>query len=177
MAVSGITGGSGGRRRSLDAEVNLVPFIDLLSMCICFLLMTAVWTQLGAVQVKQANGTSAAQTKPSETVDVDVKFVSATEAHFTVKKAGKVMKQFKAVGASEAQLTASADQELKSLKEGLAAIHLKVTTVMLTPSQDAPYGLMVRLMDAFRRNEMVNIGVVPVKPVAGYSLGGTHASR
>jgi biopolymer transport protein ExbD len=33
-------------RKPLDAELNLVPFIDLLSCCISFLLITAVWTQV-----------------------------------------------------------------------------------------------------------------------------------
>ena len=174
MAVSGIGSNSGsGRRRSLDAEVNLVPFIDLLSMCICFLLMTAVWTQLGAVQVKQANGTDAAQTSPSQTIDVDAKFLSSKEAAFTVKKAGKIIKQFKVTGNTESELSSNAGHELKIVKDSLASQNLKVTTVMLTPSQDAPYGLMVAVMDAFRRNEMVNIGVVPVKPARGES----HASR
>ncbi len=61
-ANAGGLGGGNGRRKSLDAEINLVPFIDLLSMCICFLLMTAVWMQVGAVQVKQSHGTDAAAT-------------------------------------------------------------------------------------------------------------------
>ena len=30
--------------KPLDAAINLVPFIDLLSCCISFLLITAVWT-------------------------------------------------------------------------------------------------------------------------------------
>jgi biopolymer transport protein ExbD len=40
-----------GRRKALDAAINLVPFIDLLSCCISFLLITAVWTQLAALRV------------------------------------------------------------------------------------------------------------------------------
>jgi biopolymer transport protein TolR len=42
-----------GGRRSLDASINLVPFIDLLSCCISFLLITAVWVQLARIDVKQ----------------------------------------------------------------------------------------------------------------------------
>lgn len=42
---------SKGGRKSLDAAINLVPFIDLLSCCISFLLITAVWSQLAAVPV------------------------------------------------------------------------------------------------------------------------------
>src|SRR2546421_9866334 len=45
--------GGGGKRKSLDFTLNLVPFIDLLSCCISFLLITAVWTQLTSLHVEQ----------------------------------------------------------------------------------------------------------------------------
>ena len=44
--------GKGGKK-SLDAQINLVPFIDLLSCCLSFLLITAVWTQLARMDVSQ----------------------------------------------------------------------------------------------------------------------------
>jgi biopolymer transport protein ExbD len=43
-------------RRALDAGVNLVPFIDLLSCCIAFLLITAVWTTVARIDVAHGNG-------------------------------------------------------------------------------------------------------------------------
>ncbi|MDB5038119.1 MAG: TolR protein [Bacteriovoracaceae bacterium] len=33
-------------RKKVDSELNLIPFIDLLSVCLLFLLMTAVWVQI-----------------------------------------------------------------------------------------------------------------------------------
>jgi len=53
MGASVDTGG-GGRTKNLNADLNLVPFIDLLSVCITFLLATAVWTQIDIVKVDQA---------------------------------------------------------------------------------------------------------------------------
>src|SRR5262245_5754138 len=44
--------GKGGKK-PLAAAINLVPFIDLLSCCISFLLITAVWTQLARMDVTQ----------------------------------------------------------------------------------------------------------------------------
>ena len=41
--------GQGGRRSNVD--LNLVPFIDLMSVCIIFLLITAVWTQVSMIQL------------------------------------------------------------------------------------------------------------------------------
>ena len=53
MGVSGLPQGGGGHGRSFNADLNLVPFIDLLSTCITFLLATAVWTQTSSMLVDQ----------------------------------------------------------------------------------------------------------------------------
>jgi biopolymer transport protein ExbD len=39
-----------------DATLNLVPFIDLLSTCIAFLLITAVWSQSAQLPAQTAGG-------------------------------------------------------------------------------------------------------------------------
>lgn len=49
---------SRGGKKPLDAQINLVPFIDLMAVTISFLIMTAVWTQLGRLQVSSGGGTS-----------------------------------------------------------------------------------------------------------------------
>ena len=54
MGVSLPGGGGGGRGRSVNAELNLVPFIDLLCSIITFLLATAVWSQTEVMKVDQA---------------------------------------------------------------------------------------------------------------------------
>src|SRR4051794_29040465 len=110
MASVGGGGGHSGRRRSLDAEINLVPFIDLLSMCICFLLMTAVWIQIGALPVKQSRGTDAA---PSATpFDLDVKLGVRGTVTLAVKKSGKVIKQTAVSEATTALAIAKLDASL-----------------------------------------------------------------
>ncbi|MBL7688129.1 MAG: biopolymer transporter ExbD [Bdellovibrionaceae bacterium] len=40
-----------GSGRSTNVDVNLVPFIDLMSVLITFLLITAVWTQVSMIQL------------------------------------------------------------------------------------------------------------------------------
>jgi len=45
-------GGRGRKKKALDAVINVVPAIDLLSCCISFLLFTAVWTQISRLQVQ-----------------------------------------------------------------------------------------------------------------------------
>lgn len=41
----------GGDKKNIAVELNLVPFIDLMSVCIIFLLITAVWTQISMIQL------------------------------------------------------------------------------------------------------------------------------
>lgn len=41
--------GMGGGKKSANFELNLVPYIDLMSTLICFLLMTAIWQELDAM--------------------------------------------------------------------------------------------------------------------------------
>ena len=52
----------GSKGRNQVVELNLVPFIDLMSVCIIFLLITAVWTQVSMVQL----GSSIYSKKTSE---------------------------------------------------------------------------------------------------------------
>jgi len=46
-------GGGGGGKKSVDAEIPLIPFIDLLLCCVMFLLVSAVWNQLAALEANQ----------------------------------------------------------------------------------------------------------------------------
>ena len=55
MAVS-IDGGGGDRKKPLTAELNLVPYIDLLTCMVAFLLITAVWTQLARCRSGRRDG-------------------------------------------------------------------------------------------------------------------------
>jgi biopolymer transport protein ExbD len=52
----GDSGGKGKKKKPLDTAINLVPFIDLMAVTISFLIMTAVWTQIGRLQVSQSGG-------------------------------------------------------------------------------------------------------------------------
>lgn len=48
--MAGVSSGAAkGGRRSVDQEVNMVPFIDLLMVTVAFLLVTAVWTSMARI--------------------------------------------------------------------------------------------------------------------------------
>ncbi|MBY0371880.1 biopolymer transporter ExbD [bacterium] len=161
MASAGPMPSSGGRR-SLDAEINLVPFIDLLSVCICFLLMTAVWTQISTVQVKQSHGTEAGEAGEYE---LNVQFSNAQTVALELKKKGRAYKKasfkaddFKALlGSMDGQITTWLAPLVKD-----PAAPSPVTAAMVTPKADVTYGDLVSTMDVLRKHQIVNLGVVPV---------------
>jgi hypothetical protein len=43
-------GGKSGGRRSVDQEINMIPFIDLLMVTVSFLLITAVWSSMARLE-------------------------------------------------------------------------------------------------------------------------------
>jgi len=64
-------GSSGkGGKKPLDTAINLVPFIDLMAVTISFLIMTAVWTQIGKLQVSQSGASAAQEETQDETVPI-----------------------------------------------------------------------------------------------------------
>ena len=55
-----------GSKKSLNVELNLVPYIDLLTCMVAFLLITAVWTQLSRLQAQQKGQGQAGEETPPE---------------------------------------------------------------------------------------------------------------
>jgi len=72
MGVSIQTGGGGGKK-PLNADLNLVPYIDLLTCMVAFLLITAVWTQLARLQASQkGQGQAGEEVPPEQQVNIVV---------------------------------------------------------------------------------------------------------
>jgi biopolymer transport protein ExbD len=70
MAGISVGGGHGGKK-SVDSDIPLVPFIDLLLCCVMFLLVTAVWNQLARIDANQQQpGQAADQPPPEEKIKV-----------------------------------------------------------------------------------------------------------
>jgi biopolymer transport protein ExbD len=57
-------GGGHGGKKSVDSEVPLIPFIDLLLCCVMFLLVTAVWNQLARLDANQQQPGQQAPNEP-----------------------------------------------------------------------------------------------------------------
>lgn len=76
-------GVSKGGKKALDAQINLVPFIDLMAVTISFLIMTAVWTQIGRLQVSNSGGPASEEQQDDKTVPVTL-LITDKELKLTV---------------------------------------------------------------------------------------------
>lgn len=79
------SGGSSGRNRNI--ELNLVPFIDLMSVLITFLLITAVWTQVSMIQIGSSLYGKKSDTQPAATPPPNAEVVLKVD----VKEGGYVL--------------------------------------------------------------------------------------
>jgi biopolymer transport protein ExbD len=67
MGVAVESGGKSGKK-SVNADLNLVPYIDLLTCMVAFLLITAVWSQLARLEAHQKGQGQAGEETPPEKI-------------------------------------------------------------------------------------------------------------
>jgi biopolymer transport protein TolR len=161
-----ITGNQKGGRRELNSELNLVPFIDLLSVCICFLLISAVWLHVGSVQVKQITGTDAAQ-KPKAQLNVLVTMIERNKASLKLAKNGKPVFQQVISGLDQETFKQGFTEQVTAMvtkakgKDDNAQIPDLIGSALIVPAKGAPYRNLILVMDVLRNHEIVNLAVLP----------------
>lgn len=134
--------GSGNKRQS-NLEVNLVPFIDLMSVLITFLLITAVWTQVSMIKL----GSSLYSKQNTEDVD---KPPPKTEVplRVDVKDAGHVI----VIGPKRIDIPKKgADYDLETLQMQLMQIkqvYPEKVDAVITMDEHLKYDFLIHGMDA-----------------------------
>lgn len=164
MAQAIETGKAGGKR-SLNVDVNLVPFIDLLSVLICFLLIAAVWLQLGSVDIKQAYGTGGSDEK-SEKFEIQVTLIDARSLSIDILQSGRKKGSTSVMLQPEQKLFDVLTPELHGMirnASGTADVPFSelVESAMIVPAKAAPYSQLVSVMDVLRKSGIVNLAVNP----------------
>lgn len=152
MGVSIDSGKSGGRK-TVDAELNLIPFIDLLSVCILFLLMTAVWVQIskmsafsqpsGEATISHSEVTSITEGKESRDWDVLVRTTGVE-----IKEDGQSLGVFKVDYIKET---------LEKFKPNLAKV--QNPKIALRAADDVVYEDLIKVLDALFTSNLTNVTV------------------
>ncbi len=147
---------SGGR--SANVEVNLIPFIDLMSVLITFLLITAVWTQVSMIQLGSSiygKKTSDQITPPPPIADIplrlDVKdfgfrLVVGQDKYTFEKKSGEWS-------------TAELAERLAVVRQ----MYPDKSDATITVDNEVPYEKLILGMDALLAENFISISIATVE--------------
>lgn len=149
----------GGRKKNF--EPNLVPFIDLMSVLITFLLITAVWTQVSMIQI----GTSIYGKKN----DTDMsKVVPPPEADLVLKLNIKQNGYQLFVGKDKFEIPLVEgeynDSDLISRLERVKQLYPAKADAALAMEDMLPYERLIKGMDAFLSSGFTQISVLTGGP-------------
>lgn len=132
-----------GKGRRTNVDVNLVPFIDLMSVCIIFLLITAVWTQVSMIQIGSSiYGKKSAQEESPPPPRAEIPFrvdVLNSGYRIIVGQQSQNIAKFNGQYNDEALLV-----ELKKIKE----LYPEKIDAVVTVRDELPYEALIRGMDA-----------------------------
>ena len=147
-------------KKHLDFELNLIPFIDLLSTCICFLLITAVWMQIGSLNVKQAvGGQPAAETEKKPTAWISMEKDGSVTFDVKDSQALKIELRKTTVPAKDGKL----DLDLvNKLAADLRLVEPSLRTALIQPKAETSYEDIIDLMDTVKKAGLGDLGVVPL---------------
>lgn len=144
-------------RKHVDFEINLLPVISILAVCICFLLLTAVWVNVGTIDTAQAIGAenlNSSKNPPSLIVQLDknqsfelqLKDIQASQRRFMIQpKNGK---------ADWSRL----ETALKALRQKYPEME---TSVVLTRPQ-VKYGHTIQTVDQLKQANFKDVGISPM---------------
>ena len=150
MGVSVATGGKGGKK-PLNADLNLVPYIDLLTCMVSFLLITAAWTQLARLSASQKGQGQAGEETPPEARDNIVVVVNQEGFNLVV-------------GQDQTPIPRRGDQydfpklteELKKVKD----THADRNDVKVASEDQIKFETLVKTMDAALSSRFPDISLV-----------------
>lgn len=129
--------------RSANVDVNIVPFIDLMSVLVIFLLITAVWSQVSMIQIGSSiygKKTSDEKVEPPPRAEIPFRMdIKATGYKVLVGRQEMIIPKIQNQYDVNKLLT-----ELKKVKE----IYPEKTDCVVTMSDDLAYVNLITGMDA-----------------------------
>lgn len=135
-------GGGKGGRRGANFELNLVPFIDLMSVLITFLLITAVWTQVSMIQIGSSLYGKKMDTQPATpppNVDIVLKVDVKPAGYVLTVKTQMISLPLVAGGFDDAGLIA----QLQRVKQ----LYPDKVDAVVAVDDTLPYNQLIKTMD------------------------------
>jgi len=150
----GATVGAESGERSVDVELNVVPFIDLMSCLTAFLLVTAVWSQYAQINIKP-KGLGRDATVPIDEIKVNASIL-LTKSEVWVGLTTGERHQINSAG--ESYDWQGLEEILTQYKE-LPDLQSR-TDIELAAEDDVPYQTIIDAMDTAIATKFRDIGFV-----------------
>jgi len=132
----------------------MVPFIDLLSVLISFLLMSAVWTQIARIEVKQSPNLPSDEPPPEQEEEkLNLSVIIKSTGYSVTKKGGQVIKEIEKT---------SDGYDAEGLNEVLKQVAVENPDneeVTVTSEDSIPYQELITVMDLCLDNKLPAISV------------------
>lgn len=151
----------GGKGRKVDVDLNLVPFIDLMSVLITFLLITAVWTQVSMIQIGSSLYGKKSDTQPAPVPPPLVQLVLKVD----VKPGGYSL----TVGQQNISIPLlSGEFDLEGLKTQLIRIknlYPEKQDIVVSVSDELAYNYLITTMDVMLKAGFPSISIATGGPI------------
>jgi biopolymer transport protein TolR len=144
--------GRGGRNSNVD--VNIVPFIDLMSVLVIFLLITAVWSQVSMIQIGSSiygKRTSDDKVEPPPRAEIPFRLDIKDSGYKVLVGRQEILVPKDKGNYDQAKLLA----ELKKIKE----IYPDKADAVVTMSDDLAYVNLIVGMDALLQSGFPQISI------------------
>lgn len=136
-------------------EVNLLPVISVLAVCISFLLVTAVWMPLGTFDVKQAIGEKS-DSQPADKVNrIQIFIQSQNRLVLDIEQNSVRKAEYKFIDASDDL------KELSQYIERIKASSPDLKQVFVHPHSEVEYQKVVKVLEVLNKHELKEIGIQP----------------
>lgn len=151
----------GKKKKEMNEEVDLVAFISLLSVCICFLLLTTIWIQIASMNVKQAvGGQPADEAKPKP--ELWVMYDEAGNLKFNLRNSPqKLSRKYDKVAIQSKE----GKPDLEKLGEQIAELKTEYADLgmaLIRPTEKTMFEDIITVMDIFRDKGISDLGVTPL---------------
>ena len=153
-------GTSGHGKKEMNFEVDLLPVISMMSVCICFLLLTAVWTQIGSVDIEQGLGQESSKPAGPATASLWVTMKKG-QIEFSLKDSPETpssVAEHKFSGQGSSIDWSAIDSQAATLKQSLPTLK----TALIMPDSNVSYGDVIRMMDRLKIRQISEIGIAPL---------------
>ena len=141
------------REQNSTPDIDLMPVISVLAVCLSFLLLTAVWVQIGSFDLNQALGTESSKEKSEDQMTLWVEFQNDQRVKFEIKVGQKTKGRW---------ISQNGVQEIDRIASSYKSQNPDLNIAVVLPAPQSKYQDLVTVMDALRKNQITEIGIAPL---------------